>query len=147
VTPRTKAREFAFKFIYQLHFQDELKQYSVTDTKDFGEQFGQFLSQVDESYMGELEENARIFSIELILNCLNNYDELESQISGHLKGWKIPRLQKIDFALLVLSSAELLYSKDTPKAVVINEAIELAKKYGGKNSSSFVNGILDSIGN
>ncbi len=71
----------------------------------------------------------------------NKYDEL---ISDHSKNWKLERIAIVDKIILRMSIAELSLG-GTPKKVVINEAIELAKTYGAENSSKFINGILDQI--
>ena len=71
--------------------------------------------------------------------------EITSQIEKHLKeDWKIERISKIDLAILKLAIYEIKY-KEIPFKVVINEAVELAKKYGEDSSKNFVNGILASI--
>jgi N utilization substance protein B len=59
--------------------------------------------------------------------------------------WRIDRMNRVDLAILRVSVYELLYSPEIPKQVIINEAVELAKKYGTENSGAFVNGILEKI--
>ena len=76
---------------------------------------------------------------------INNKSEIEELIQSNLKEkWTIDRISKIDLAILKVAIYELIYSK-VPYKVVINEAVELAKKYGDDSSKSFVNGILASI--
>jgi transcription antitermination protein NusB len=90
----------------------------------------------------DLDEKEYISSI--VKGTLNNLNDIDETIGKYTKGWKITRLSKVDLTVLRLASFELKYT-DTPSSVVINEAVELAKKYGTEKSSSFVNGILASI--
>ena len=63
----------------------------------------------------------------------------------YLKNWKLSRLSKIEHTLFIMAIYELKYQQETPPKVVINEAIELGKKYSNKDSGSFINGILDNF--
>ena len=75
-----------------------------------------------------------------------HYDELSSVISKYIPGYSsVDRLVKGDFAALLISTYELLYSPDIPASVSINEAVELVKRFSTSKSSSFVNGVLASI--
>lgn len=71
--------------------------------------------------------------------------ELDELIGSHTRGWRLERLHSVDRNLLRLAIFELLYRPDVPPQVVIDEAVELAKKYGSEQSSRFVNGMLDGI--
>ena len=73
---------------------------------------------------------------------LDMKDELDSLISEYSKDWSLKRLGKVELAILRLALYELLYDEDIPENVAINEAVELAKKYGGEMTPGFVNGIL-----
>ena len=79
------------------------------------------------------------------MNFTNHYQEINDLISGHLKGYTIERLYKIDLAILVLAVIELNYIKENPKQVIINEAVELAKKFSTDKSPKFINGVLADI--
>jgi N utilization substance protein B len=72
-------------------------------------------------------------------------DEIKKQISECAIGWDIKRFIKIDRDILNIAVTELLYIKDVPIKVVIDEAVEIAKKYSTEDSSSFINGILGQI--
>lgn len=71
--------------------------------------------------------------------------ELDELICSHTRGWRLERLHSVDRNLLRLAIYELLYRPDVPPQVVIDEAVELAKKYGSEQSGRFVNGMLDCI--
>lgn len=64
------------------------------------------------------------------------------KIKGNLKNWKIERLSKVDLSILRLCTYELKFEEDIPNRVSVNEAIELAKKYSGEKSATFINGVL-----
>ena len=81
-----------------------------------------------------------------IIDCtVGNLSEIDRRISEHLQGWTIDRIPKTSLAILRLSTAQLLYMKDIPVAVVISEAVELAKRFGSSNDYVFINGALSSF--
>lgn len=71
--------------------------------------------------------------------------EIDALINTHAEGWTVDRLPNVDRAILRLAVWELLAQADVPAAVVMDEAVELAKEYSTERSSSFVNGVLDSV--
>lgn len=75
----------------------------------------------------------------------NKRETVDSLLDKHSKSWKISRMPKTDLAVLRLSACELLYLRDIPQAVSINEAVELAKKYGTEDSPRYVNAILGRV--
>ena len=72
-------------------------------------------------------------------------DEIDGVLANAAENWKIDRIAKVDLAVLRLSVTELMYFEQIPDSASINEAVELAKKYGGEDSGKFVNGILGRI--
>jgi N utilization substance protein B len=76
---------------------------------------------------------------------LEKLDEIDAVINESVKGWKTSRMAKVDLTLLRLAVYEIRYEEDVPQGVAINEAVELAKKYGTDDSASFVNGVLAKI--
>ena len=127
---RTETRELTFRLIYSTEIQKDMDE----------EQIEMF---IEENGIDSKEE---INYINTIFNRLKEKnDELETIISSNLKEkWTIDRISKINIAILKVAIYELIYSK-LPYKVVINEAVELAKKYGDDSSKSFVNGILASV--
>ncbi len=97
--------------------------------------------------MAALEENSDVKEyITKISNAYRNHkDEIDEQIKKFALGWDINRLVKMDKDILRIAIAELIYVKDAPLKVIIDEAVELAKKYSTDDSSSFVNGILGKV--
>ncbi len=128
---RTEAREQAFKLLYSLQLMDE---------KNIEEQLELFIQE------NEINDKDGIDYIKDIIMGTDKYNaEIEKAISENIKSdWDIHRISKIDLTLLKLGIYEIVYSK-LPYKVVINEVVELAKKYGDDNSKAFVNGVLASI--
>jgi N utilization substance protein B len=81
----------------------------------------------------------------LVLGVAGNMEELNEVIRRHSTNWRLERMAIVDKNILRLASYELYYEKDVPRKVAINEAIEIAKKYGSEDSPSFVNGVLDRV--
>ena len=128
---RSEIREEAFKLIYSLEIQKK-----------------EPLEEQIELYIEANEitnKNAVEYIKDAVLGIEQNREEIVEKIEKNLKSeWKIDRISKVDLAILKLAIYEIKY-KDIPFKVVINEAIELAKKYGEDSSKNFVNGILASI--
>lgn len=85
------------------------------------------------------------FALDLLNGVCANRAEIDKLIEEKSKNWSISRMARVDLNVLRLAAYELIYCPEIPKNVTINEAIEVAKKYGADESSSFVNGILDEI--
>jgi transcription antitermination protein NusB len=85
------------------------------------------------------------FSRLLIRGTIEELKDVDAAIQNHLEHWKIERLAKVDLAILRLSAYALLYQRDIPASVTIDEAVELARDYGSDESYRFVNGVLDAI--
>lgn len=82
---------------------------------------------------------------ELVAVLDDNRAELDGELQGALSNWTLDRLSRIDRAILRLGAAEILYMEDIPPKATIQEAIQLAEQYGGKDSPRFVNGVLDAL--
>ena len=128
---RRKGRELAL----QMLFQSDLAKISLDDLKkDFLE------SQ-------EADTEIKSFSFELVKGTIENLEQIDTLIKARLQNWDYDRIANVDRNILRFATYELLYMKDIPVAVTINEAIEIAKEYSGKESGKFINGILDKIKN
>ena len=128
---RSEAREQAFKLLYSLQ---------LIEDKDIEEQLNLFLEE------NNIVDNDAIEYIkDIIVGTNKNNSEIEKIISENIKSdWDITRISKIDLTLLKLGIYEIVYSK-LPYKVVINEVVELAKKYGDDKSKAFVNGALAGV--
>lgn len=130
---RSAIREQAFKLIYSLEIQKK---------ENEKEQIEMYLES-NNIKNGE----AREYIEDAILGIKEHKEEIDSNIEKNLKSdWKMDRISKIDLAILRLAIYEIKY-KEIPYKVAINEAVELAKKYGEDSSKNFVNGILASVVN
>ena len=90
-------------------------------------------------------EVVRLFAEELVAGVVANRDEIDRQIGEKSKNWSISRMAKVDLNILRMAFFELIFRNDIPKKVTINEAIEVAKKYGTEDSPAFINGMLDEM--
>ena len=128
---RSEMREQAFKIMYSLEIQKN---------ENLEEQLELYIES------NEIKDESAIEYIkDAVLGIEENKKEILANIEKNLKkDWKIERISKIDLVILKLAIYEITY-KEIPYKVVINEAVELAKKYGEDNSKNFVNGILASI--
>lgn len=85
------------------------------------------------------------FSRKLVMATIDNIQSIDEQVKSVLQNWKYDRISTIDKLILRLGVCELLFFDDIPYEVTINEAVEMAKKYGNAESQKFVNGVLDAI--
>jgi N utilization substance protein B len=88
-------------------------------------------------------DGVREFAKLLLQGTLDHLDDIDAQLAEQTAHWRLERLAAVDRNILRLAMYELLFQADTPHAVVIDEAIEIAKKYGAEESARFVNGVLD----
>jgi N utilization substance protein B len=93
----------------------------------------------------ELSSESLGYVTTIVKGILKNHLELEEILVKYLKNWKLSRISKIEHTIFIMAIYELKYHAEVPGKVVINEAIELGKKYSTKESASFLNGILDNI--
>lgn len=90
-------------------------------------------------------EEVREYSKRLLRDTITHLKEIDKEIENNLLSWRFKRLSFLDRALLRLATCELLYYKDIPYKVSINEAVEIARFYGTEGSAKFVNAVLDTI--
>lgn len=88
---------------------------------------------------------AKKFALPLLTGIMEHREQLDAGIAAKSPNWSLSRMAKIDLCIIRLAAYELLYRADIPRNVTINEAIEIAKKFGSAESPAFVNGILDEI--
>jgi N utilization substance protein B len=131
MTKRRRARELALQLLYQNDIAGE-------DPLETLEQLPQRLSKKKDP---EVEEFARSL-LELTLGRRAEIDEKLAAVSEH---WRVRRMSAVDRNILRLGAAEILFRSDIPSKAAINEALELAKKFGDEDSRRFVNGILDAL--
>ena len=104
-------------------------------------------AEVLDEYLSSFSESAqRLFVKDLVLGTLEHAQESDERISPLLEGWTIERLPTIDRLLLRMAAFELRHRPETPRPVIINEAVELAKRFSTEDSGRFVNGVLSALG-
>ena len=118
------------KLLYQIQIQKD----------DIQEQIGRFIEE-----NGIISDSDKEYLLDVVNGVLEKSAELDELISRHAKDWSVQRMPKVDLAIMRLSCYEMKYRDDIPINVSINEAVELAKKYSGDQSKSFVNGVLGKI--
>jgi len=92
------------------------------------------------------DEESQDFSRLLIGGTVKHIEEIDANIKNHLTGkWELDRINKVSLAILRLSVYSLMFQKDTPPSIVIDEAIDIAKEYGADDAFKFINAVLDSI--
>ncbi len=126
---RTRARELALQFLYQLDLRGP----------DFLAEAKGFLRQE------EADKGTREFALHLVRGTAEHLGEIDVFIREVAQNWDIERMAVIDRNVLRMATFELLHCKDIPPKVSINEAIELGKRYSTQNSGRFINGVLDKI--
>ena len=103
-------------------------------------------AEVLDEYLSSFSESAqRLFVKDLVLGTLEHAPESDERITPLLEGWTIERLPTIDRLLLRMAAFELQHRPQTPRPVVINEAVELAKRFSTEDSGRFVNGVLAAL--
>lgn len=93
----------------------------------------------------DVQSRSFSFAVELVNGVLGNTEAIDRTIEEKSKNWSLSRMARVDLNILRLAVFELFFRPDIPKNVTINEAIEVAKKFGAEESPAFINGILDEI--
>jgi N utilization substance protein B len=129
---RRKGREMAMQMLYQ---------------SDLGKQTPEQVRKVFWSSREEKEvdEEARGFAEDLFRVATERQDEIDKLIEGHSARWKLERMAVVDRNLLRMATGELLAFRATPAPIIINEALEIGRKYSAPESINFLNGVLDAI--
>lgn len=92
-----------------------------------------------------LKPEVRHFAERLICGVADNLERIDEELNSYSTNWALDRMSRVDLALLRLSAYELIYCLDVPHNVVINEAIEIGKRFGTEETPSFINGVLDHL--
>lgn len=142
---RRRSRELALKLIYSLQDQSESVEAAL---RDF---WGNFRFQEDllgdplDSAEAPVSAEVKKFTEELVQGVSDHLEEIDETIMSFSTNWTLERMARVDLSLLRLGAFELLYRHDIPVNVAINEAVEIGKRFGTKDTPAFVNGILDKL--
>jgi N utilization substance protein B len=144
---RRKGRELALKAIYGLHDRDQ-NSAPPGFLRDFWANF-RFADDVLGDPVEEpglpVPDEVLAFAEGLVLGVARHRERIDQVIDEFSTNWTLERMARVDLALLRLATYELLYCPDIPSSVAINEAIEIGKNYGTRETPAFINGILDKI--
>lgn len=124
---RSKSREILMQLLFLMEVQRDYR------------------DEVKERFFSEQEIPSDTFIENLYEACLINLPEIDNLLDNIAENWSLNRINRVDLAVLRLATAEFLYMKGTPAAVIVNEAVNIAKKYGTDDSGRFVNGVLGKI--
>jgi N utilization substance protein B len=126
---RRKARELALQMLYQHDLSGNTPEAIVTTFED----------------LQKSKPITREFATRIFRGTVDNLSKIDDMIAQQAENWRLSRMAVVDRNIIRMSIYEFLHEEDTPKLVIIDEAIEIAKKFGTQKSSQFINGILDGI--
>jgi len=142
---RRIGREYALKMLFSLQIdQEQADPAKLVDS--FFEHFhfaDDVLGEPLDAIETPVTTSARLFAEGIVKGVVEFRAVIDQTISEHAKNWSLKRMTQVDISILRIGVYELLYQPEIPAAVVIDEAIEIAKRYGTKESPAFINGILD----
>lgn len=122
---RRTAREKALQALFQMDINESAPEEAISHVLE-GQQSDEYLTG-------------------LVMGVLQHKESIDKEISRHLERWTIDRLARVDANILRIAAYELLFLKDAPPSVFMNEAIEIAKRFGDDQSGKFVNGVLSKM--
>lgn len=125
---RVKIREYVFKLLFCNEFHD---------AEEMPEQYKLFLDNLD-----EVDEDDREYITSRVTDIAHRLDSIDKKINDVSVGWSTDRMSKTDLTIIRLAYYELKIDEDIPEKVAIDQAVELAKKYGSDDSPAFINGVL-----
>ena len=131
---RRTEREAVFKLIFRREFNSE---------EEMKDQLAYFFGDNEES--GKLSEEEQKKVEDRYELAASHMEEIDEIISSNAEGWNISRMGKVELAIIRLAVFEMRFDEDIPELVAIDEAVELAKKFGGDQAPSFINGVLARI--
>ncbi len=130
---RSEIREAVFLLLFRAEFNE---------LKDMPEQMQMFFDAEGEDLRVQVSDEDREYIISRATDVCNHMEEIDKMISEKATGWTVQRMGKVDLTVIRLAVYEIVYDEKVPLGVGINEAVELAKKYGRDESGAFVNGVL-----
>ncbi len=126
---RRKARELALQMLFQHDMSGNEPDMIIATFED----------------LQKSKPNTREFAVRIFRGTVDHLGEIDDIIQAQAENWRLSRMAVVDRNIIRMSVYEFLHESDTPKLVIIDEAIEIAKKFGTQKSSQFINGILDGI--
>lgn len=136
---RTESREDAFKMIFEMRVTGVRPEAVVAYLCETADENNEMWAQKEVT-----RDNLRYLQ-SVMYGIEEHLDDINGEISSKLKKWSIDRLSKVDLSILQLAVYEIEFMEDIPEKVSVNEAVNLAKKYGAESSAPFINGVLGSV--
>lgn len=137
---RSIVREHVFKLLFRVEFND------MSEMREQEDLFSRDLPESDDLFMSSDKARLREEEAELVMGryekVAEKLPEIDKMINEKTKGWDTERMGKVELTIIRLAVFEICFDDDIPSSVAINEAVELAKKYGQDGSPAFVNGVL-----
>jgi len=133
MSSRRKARILAFQALYAW----DASGVDAADLLDF--------SWLGDEKVAAMDDELRGFVGLVVSGTLERLSDIDEAIRRHLEHWTFERLKRVDLAIMRVSAYSLLYQRDIPARITIDEAIEIAKEYGAEDSYRFINGVLDAV--
>ena len=137
---RSNARELAAHLIYELDYTDETPEQAIESRMERG--YYDALAGENEVYAERPSKKQMAYITACVAGVASHAEELDALIASHAIDWSIDRIARVDLCILRVALYEMLYRSDVPSGAAINEAVELAKRFGGEKSYAFINGIL-----
>ena len=128
---RSELREHVFKMLFQIEFNDQA---------EMPEHLKYYFESIENASAKNKDDIQKKYE-----GVISHVEEIDRLLNDVSKGWKTARMNKVDLTILRLAVYEMKWDDDVPEGVAINEAVELAKRFGGDSSSSFVNGVLGKV--
>ncbi|WP_027437558.1 transcription antitermination factor NusB [Lachnospira multipara] len=139
---RAEIREHIFKILFRVEFHDSV---------EFEQQIALYMQNLREGTKEEkgidVSEQDYNYIHDKAVAIKNNIEDIDAKINEISSGWPTTRLGKAELSIMRLAVYEIIYDEDIPRNVAINEAVELAKKYGSDSAPSFINGVLAKLDN
>lgn len=132
---RRQERELALNYLYSLESQQKL-------TEDLTPEDLEGWEELPITISGKSEDG---YHLDIVLKTCSNLNFIDVKIKDNLVDWRLERLSLIDKNIMRIAVYEIIFNSEVPKAVAIDEAVEIAKKYGSQKSPGFINGILGQI--
>ena len=129
---RTLAREYALQILYQIDMTKDIPDKALDNF---------WLNHKDEEISSDLKD----FTASLVKGSVDNMEAIDKKIAQYAENWQLKRMAVVDRNIMRIGCFELIYCKDIPPKVSINEAVELAKKFSGAEAGKFVNAIMDKV--
>ncbi|MGI5998358.1 MAG: transcription antitermination factor NusB [Lutispora sp.] len=142
---RRLLRQSAFKIIFSFSFNKHDIDQILEDISEENDVYFEQEEDSDGKQIPQISRKHKEFLNKIVRGTLENIESIDKVIKSSLKSWSMERIAKVDLTILRMAIYELLYAKDVPASVVINEAVELGKVFGNDDSGSFINGVLGRV--